>query len=247
MRNLRVTAGLAALSGLAVLAGCGGGSTSTKPPAPAGLSSLPAKKILSEVSAATTAAGWVHLSLSAKAGSASITSSGVAGPGVGRQTLSVAGVGQATAIVIGQVGYVRGSAAVLHSVLDLPAADSRLAPKWIVLRPADPGYQQVVPGTTLSSFLSEVMPSGKLTKTARSTMDGQAVIGVRGKAPGSGEMPAGATDTLYVAATGRPLPVVCVEAASSVQLKVVFGEWGQAVSVTKPRHTVPAAGGPGSA
>jgi hypothetical protein len=246
VRHRQTIAALAALSGLVLLAGCGGGSTSSKPAAPAGPASLPAKKILSEATAAAKAAAWVSAGLSAKAGSASIISSGVIGPTAGRETVRVTGDGQATIIVIGRVGYVRGSAAVLSGFLELPAADARLARKWVVFRPGDSGYQQVVPGMTLSSFLSQVMPSGSLTKTARTTIDGQKVIGLRAKAPASANMPAGSTDTVYVAATGKPLPVACVEAASAVQITVTFSQWGRAATVTKPRHFIPAPGGPGS-
>jgi hypothetical protein len=99
----------------------------------------------------------------------------------------------------------------------------------------------------LSSLLTETMPAGALTKTGRTTMDGQAVTDVRGMVPASDETRAGATDTVYVAATGRPLPVACVEALSTGQVSVVFSQWGQAVTLQKPRHTVPAPGGSGSA
>jgi hypothetical protein len=246
MRNVQILAGVAAVSGLALLAGCGSGST--KPPAPAGLAGLSAKKIVSEASTAATAAGWVHASLTAKVGSASFTSSDVAGPSVASETIQVAGAGHATELIIAGVAYVRGSsAAVLKGFLQLPAADSRLAHKWIVFRPGDPGYQQVVSGMTLGSFLTEIMPTGSLTKTGRTTMDGQAVIGVRGKAPASDEAPAGATDTVYIAATGKPLPVACVERVSAAQISAVFSQWGQAVTFQKPRHTVPAPGGSSSA
>jgi hypothetical protein len=142
---------------------------------------------------------------------------------------------------------VRGSSAVvLKGFLQLPAADSRLAHMWIAFRPGDPGYQQVVSGMTLSSFLTEIMPAGPLTKTGRTTMDGQVVIGVRGTAPASDEMPAGATDTVYIAATGQPLPVACLERVSTAQVSVVFSQWGQAVTLQQPLHTVPAPGGSGS-
>jgi len=246
MRNVRIiAAGLTALSGLALLAGCA--SSSSKPPAPAGLASLSARQIVAKATAATTAAGWVHANLTAKAGSASITSSGVAGPNAASETLEVAGAGQVTELLIAGVGYVRGSSAAVLGFLQLPAADSRLTHRWIAFRPGDPGYQQVVSGGTLGSFLTEIMPAGSLTKTGRTTMDGQAVIGVRGKAPASDEMPAGATDTVYIAATGRPLLVACVEAVSTAQVSVVFSQWGQAVTLQKPRHTVPAPGGSASA
>jgi hypothetical protein len=246
MRNIRVLASAAAVSGLALLAGCGSGST--KPPAPAGLAGLSAKKIVSEATAAATAAGWAHASLTAKVGSASFTSSDVAGPSVASETLQVAGAGHATELIIAGVAYVRGSsAAVLNGFLQLPAADSRLAHKWIVFRPGDPGYQQIASGMTLGSLLTQIMPAGSLTKTGRTTMDGQAVIGVRGKAPASDQTPPGATDTVYIAATGNPLPVACVERVSAAQISAVFSQWGETVTFHKPRHTVPAPGGSSSA
>jgi hypothetical protein len=249
MRNFRMSfLGVAAVSAAGLLAGCGG-SAATKPPAPAGLASLPAKKIISETDAAVTAAGWVSPGLTAKAGSDTITSSGVIGPSVGRETIKLTGGGRATVMVIAGVGYARGSAAVLHGFLNLPARDTRprLAHKWIVFHQGDPGYQQVVPGLTLSSFLAQVVPNGSLTKTGRTTIAGQAVIGVRADAPASANMPAGTTDTLYVAATGKPLPVECVEAIETDKIILTFTRWGQPEKVTRPLHTVPAPGGSGSA
>jgi hypothetical protein len=115
--------------------------------------------------------------LTAKVGSASMSSSGVIGPTAGRETIKIPGNGQATIIVIGRLGYVRGSAAVVKGFLELPA---------------------------------------------------------------SANMPAGTTDTLYVAATGKPLPVECVEAISTGDVVVTFTGWGQATTVKKPVHTVPA-------
>jgi hypothetical protein len=247
MRNVRIiTTGLTALSGLALLAGCA--SNSTKPPAPAGLASQSAKQIVAKATAAAMAASWVHANLTAKAGSTSITSSGVAGPNAASESVEVAGAGHATELLIAGAVYVRGSSAtVLKGFLQLPSVDSRLIHKWIVFRPGDPSYQQVVSGMTLGSFLTQVMPTGSLTKTGRTTMDGQAVIGVRGKAPASTQMPAGATDTVYIAATGKPLLVASVESVSTAQIDVVFSQWGQAVTLQKPRHTVPDPGGSASA
>jgi hypothetical protein len=241
MNNVRILGVVGAVSAMGLLAGCGLGGHSSKPPAPAGLASLPAAKIVSEATAAAKAAGWVSGGLTAKAGSASMSSSGVIGPSVGRETIKIAGSGQATIIVIGRLGYVHGSPAVLKNFLEIPAADARLARKWVVFRPRDKGYQKVVPGMTLDSFLSEVIPTGSLTKTKRTTIDGQAVIGVRAKAPASANMPPGTTDTLYVAATGKPLPVETVEAIGTGDVIVTFTGWGQPGTVKKPVRTVAAA------
>jgi hypothetical protein len=59
-------------------------------------------------------------------------------------------------------------------------------------------------------------------------------------------LPAGATDTVYIAATGRPLLVSCQEAAGNTRLSVVFSRWGRAVHVAAPRHAAPFPARPGS-
>jgi hypothetical protein len=248
VRNIQIAARLAALGGLALLAGCNLhlNSSSSKPPAPAGLSAQPAEKILSEATTAAEAAGWMHIRTTFKLGPQSITTSGEAGPSVGREVIAITGGGQATIMLVRKVGYVRGNAAALTAVLGLPAADAR-GHRWIAFRPGDPGYQQVARGLTMSSFLSEIMPTGSLTKTGPKTLDGQSVIELRGKAPAAAGMPAGATDTLFVAATGRPLPVGCVVGKGKADINALFSEWGQAVRVTKPRHSVASSSGSGSA
>jgi len=234
---------LAAVSSLAWLAAC----ASQTPQAPAGLAGLPAKQILAEAVAAARAARTLHFDSTTRQGSATAVVSDDSGPTAGRQVLTISGGGHVTILVVGAVAYVRANEAGLAGYLGLPGATAaRLAGRWIVMRPGDPGYQQVSAGVTVGSVLTEAIPVGPLTKTGLTTVDGQSVIGVHGRVAASAGVPAGATGTVYIAATGRPLLVSCREGKGSTQISVMFSGWGQAVHVAAPRHTVPFPAGSGS-
>src|SRR5215472_2774366 len=250
MRHSRAAGGLTAvfagLAGLVLLAGCGG-SSSQKPSAPAGLAGQPAKQILAEAVAAARAAGTLHFDSTTRQGPVSAVYSDDSATSVGRQVITISGGGRATVLVVGRAAYIRGNAAALAGFFGLPdATAARLAGRWIVMRPGDPGYQQVSAGVTTGSVLVEAMPVGPLTKTGATTVDGQSVLGVRGRAAASVGLPAGATDTVYIAATGRPLLVSCQQGKGSTQVSVAFGGWGRAVHVAAPKHAVPFPAGSGS-
>jgi len=229
------------LSGLVLLAGCSGGtSTSQKQSAPAGLSSLPPGQILSWALAAARAAGSMHFGVTSTASGHTVVFDQDSSSSAGRQVITISGGGQETVLVLGRATYVRGNAVALAVTLGFPAAQAlRLAGRWISLRPGDPGYQAVTEGVTLGSVLDEVVPLGPLTSTGRTTIDGQTVVGVRGTAAASTSVPRGTPVTLYVAATGRPLPVSCQQGPASNRTSIVFSRWGEPVHVAAPRNAIP--------
>jgi hypothetical protein len=247
---LTAAACLSLIGGLT--AGCtSGGGTSSKPsaqpsgsvgaPSGSGVAALPAKQILSDAEAAATAAGSLHFSSATKEGSTSIDFTDDSSASGGRQVITLSDGGQMTVLVVSGVGYVNGNAEGLAGFLGMSEATAtELAGKWIAVNSASPYYQQVVTGVTISSVLGEFAPVGRLTSTARQTVDGQSVIGVRGTASSDSGLPADSTVTLYVAATGRPLPVSCIEGAGADKNDVTFGHWGEPVSVSPPSATVPA-------
>jgi hypothetical protein len=230
----------AALTGLA-LAGCSG--PGQKPSAHAGptgsprLADLPPKQILSEALAAARAAGSMHSESTSRVGSFSFIFSDDSSASGGRQVITISGGGHMTIVLVAGVGYVRGNAAALAGFLGLPAQTAiQVAGRWISFSKGDPGYQQVVTGVTTQSTLDEITPAGALTKTGVRTLDGQLVVGVRGTVPASAGGPA-TTLTLYVAATGRPLPV-SAQGGQQRPLTVVFSRWGEPVPVAAPRNAI---------
>ncbi len=239
----RVTGALAVLSSLGLVAGLVAGCTSgssQQPAASSGLAALSPKQILSKADAAATAAGTLHFSSNTKDGSSSIVFSDDSASAGGRQDITISDGGQMTVLVMHGIGYVDGNATALSGFLGLPNATAvQLAGQWISFTSGDPGYQQVVGGVTTSSVLSEINPVGTLTKTAPITLDGQSVVGVRGPAPAGDGMPKGSDVTVYVAATGRPLPVSCLEGSGKDLTHITLSRWGEPVSVTAPQHAIP--------
>jgi hypothetical protein len=240
-RAARTLAGaFAAVSGLVLASGLAAGCSSHDPAAPSGLAALTPGQILSRADAAAKAAGSLHFSSTTKVGRSSIVFSDDSARSGGHQDITMPGGGQMTVVVVSGVGYVDGNAAALNEFLSFPAPTATaLAGRWISFTARDPGYQEVVNGVTTGSVLGEIDPVGKLVKTAEQTVDGRPVVGVRGPAPASSQLPKGSTVTLYVAATGRPLPVSCLEGSGSNLTDITLSHWGEHVSVSAPTQAVP--------
>jgi len=234
---------MAALCGLglaaALLAGCTGAG-GQKPAASSGLAALSAKEILSRADAAAAAAGSLHFSSTTKAGKSSIIFTDDSASGGGRQDITISDGGKMTVMVVHSIGYVNGNATALSGFLGIPDMTAvQLAGHWISFTSGDPAYKLVVNGVTTSSVLSEINPVGTLTKTGPMTVDGQSVVAISGPAPASDGMPAGSKVTVYVAATGRPLPISCLEGSGRNQTRITLSRWGEHVSLAAPRQAIP--------
>jgi hypothetical protein len=237
----RLAAALLTLSAVIVLAGCGG--SPPKPPKP--VAELPPKQILAEALAAARSAGSMHFDEEVTASSATVEAVGDALPTVGRQVASGSNGAVMTELVRPGSTYVRGNAAALTGFLGLSATTAaRLANRWLVLDAADRNYQQVTEGVTGDSVLSSIIPVGSLTKVTKLQKVGsQSVIGVVGKAPASSDLPAGSDAELWIAATGKPLPVAAEEVSSSgerIDLAFTQSSWGAKITgVGVPAGAVP--------
>lgn len=239
MRDPRAGHGLAAaLAALAVLAGLAG-CASQKPP-PAGLAGDPPQFIQAEALAAAQAAGSAHVAMTSSSASGSTVYSTDVSSTAGRQVITITGGGTATVLDVAGVGYVSGNPAALVGFFGFPAAVSaRLTGRWVSFRSGQPYYQQVVNAVTLDSALGVVRLSGRLATKSKGTVDGQSVVGVRGAAPSVPGVPAGTKAMLYVATTGRLLPVSYLEVSGSTRLSAVFSRWGETVRVAAPRDAIP--------
>jgi hypothetical protein len=227
---------VAAVSGLAWLAGC----ASQTPRAPAGLASDPPQFIQAEALAAAQAVGSVHIDMTSSSGPGSTVYRSDVSSSDGRQVITITGGGEATVLDVAGVGYVSGNPAALVGFFGFPAAVSaRLTGRWVSFRSGQPYYQQVVDAVTLGSAVGVVTLSGRLAPKGVHRAGGQAVVGVRGTAPSVPGVPAGTKATLFVATTGRMLPVSYQEVSGGLRLSAVFSRWGEKVSVAAPRDAIP--------
>jgi hypothetical protein len=253
MSSLRIPsallAGTAALGAAALLAGCGGGTTSSQPPAPtakpsaststaASLASLPPAQILSKALAAAAAAGSVHFTATETGSSGTSTYDQNASSAGGTQVITKT-TGKVTIRVVGGVGYLRTANAAVLDQLFPGKSVSPLVGRWIATRPGDPGYQDITVGISLASVLPEFTPTGTLTSTGLQTVGGQSVIGVKGLAPAIAGVPQGQPVTLYVLATGQPLPVSFQGGSGTDQETATFSKWGEKVSTAAPANPLP--------
>lgn len=227
---------VAAVAGLACLAGC----ASPKPRPPAGLAGDPPQFIQEEALGAAEAAGSVHVDMTSSSGSGSTVYSSDVSSSAGRQVITITGGGDATVIDVAGVAYVSGNPPALVGFFGFsPAVSARLTGRWVSFRSGQPYYQQIIDALTLGSAMNVVTLSGRLTTKGAERLDGQRVVAVRGTAPSVPGVPAGTKATLYVATTGRMLPVSYAEASGSIHLSAVFSQWGEKVSVTAPRDAIP--------
>jgi hypothetical protein len=235
-----LAAAVASLSAAAVLAGCGG--SSPKPAKP--VADLPPTKILAEALASARSAGSVRFDEQVTVSSVTVDVVGDALPTIGRQDTAGSNGAVMTELVRPGSTYVRGNAAALTGFLGLRAKKAaRLANRWLVLVAGDRNYQQVTQGVTAESVLSSVTPVGTLTKAKLQKIGSQSVIGVVGTAPASSDLPAGADAELWVAATGKPLPVAAEELSGNgtrIELTFTRSSWGEKVTdVAAPAGAVP--------
>jgi hypothetical protein len=241
MRHSRAISGLAlgaaAAGAPALLAGCS--SSGTRPPARTGLVGEPPASVMSQALAAAQASGSAHVTMTDRSGSSSIVFNDDSSSRAGRQVITTSSGGRMIVLVVGGVAYARGNAEAL-ALFGMSSDDAvRLSGRWISYRPGQPGYQDTVEDVTLGSVIDFTRLAGRLTPAGTATIDGQPVIGVRGAPPASAGFKSGTLATLYVATTGRRLPVSLQEGTRNQGESDVFSRWGERVRVSAPRDAIP--------
>jgi hypothetical protein len=192
------------------------------------------------VLAATRAAGTVHITVQARQGPYSATYSSDAGVNVGRQRVTAGDGGTATILEVNGVGYFQANEKGLVGFLGTPQALARkYAGRWISFPPGGMGYQRVVSGVTIGAVADELELTGEISQTGAATVDGQAVQGLTGGSPVAWNAPAGVSAKLYVAASGKPLPVLFEGGVAPSLQQVRFSHWGEPLKVTAPTAVVP--------
>ncbi len=194
--------------------------------------SASAFQIQQQVVEAIRAAGSFHLVSVSKHGKQTATFIQDVGLTQGTQDITI-GAEHVSIRVISRVAYVRANRLALLNFIGFPASiANRLHDRWVSFTPTDPGYSDIAASVTLESAITSIAITGAVTKTPETTVLGQQVFGLTGAANGGG------TETLYVRASGTPLPVQ-VRAVSKGDTQVVtFTKWGERVLVARPAGAI---------
>ena len=166
------------------------------------------------------------------------------GKDAGSQSVSIqqsAGTGTIAVTVIGSTAYFKGNSQGLTLLGFGSSAARGEAGKWVSVTAAanQNVYQSIAGGLTSSSVAANMSMTGPVSQLRKSKIAGQSVVGLKGNAaPASGQQ-SGTSDTLYISASGTPLPVELVQDNPSSGNTYMYSHWGVAPRVNAPRGAVP--------
>jgi hypothetical protein len=162
----------------------------------------------------------------------STTGSQVATITLGNQT------GHAKVLLVDHVAYVKADALSLRLLLGLTAtAASHEANRWIKITTSSKVYASTLDGLTVRSTMSEIVTMQGAKELPEQTILGERVIPIVGTTKSAPGIPS-TRETVYVRATGLPLPVELRQSASVGQSSESFSSWGEQLSVHAPSGAI---------
>jgi hypothetical protein len=210
-----------ALTGAAVVAGCGGSGSN-------GEGAKAARQIVSDAQKATAAAASVHVSGSGSTTTTPLKLDVVAGPGQGGGTIT-SGNTVLNLILDKQSIYIKADAATIRSLTGNATTAADEANRWLQTSSTNSsltGLSQLLDITKLpQSFAFGGVP----TKQAATTFAGVAVIPVFDPKSGG---------TLFVATTGKPYIIGIKGAKSSGGATLIFDQYGTAKVPSAPPNPI---------
>jgi len=236
----------ASLVGAAMLLAAGGALLGCDLASVARATSTPAAaQALHTALADATARGSVHQNVVESSAGKTLTLSDDVATTEGRQEITISGGARASVLVVGGVAYLSGNQTALVSYFGFPASVAReVGDRWISIPSSGSGYSTVAAAATLPSALTEITPVGPLTETAPTRLDGESVVGIRGRAPSLYGQPG--TLTTYVTRSSRPLPVevsVTLNASGHTpagHTTSSLSDWGEHLALRPPANQIPA-------
>jgi len=143
------------------------------------------------------------------------------------------------ALLIKGIAYVKLSTTVINLQFGKPYP--QYANKWIAIPSSDKNYAAITTGLLFSTMLTQVRPSGTLTRSKVVTLNGVKVIAISGTANAELGL-TGGKQTMFVEAASPYLPVALDAAGRSqgvpTNLTVTFSNWGRNFEYSVPAHAV---------
>ena len=99
----------------------------------------------------------------------------------GRQDATIDGHNHLDVIVLNNTAYFQADAGAASVYMQLPATTvNQIAQKWVEVPSSDQAYSDVAQDVDIASVLTDTTPSGPLSVTTPTTMDGRKVVGIMG-------------------------------------------------------------------
>ena len=219
-------AALALALAAALLAGCGGHSSSAKPN---GEETKPANRVLADADAAATSASSVHVSGTVNSnGTPIVLDLSMAHSKGAKGSLSTNGL-KFDLVRIGDTLYVRGSDSFYKHFAGAVAAQL-LHDKWLKGSATKSRLSSLAPLTSIDTLFAKIATGhGKLSNDGKKTYKGQEVVQLRDTSDNS---------KLLVAATGKPYPVAITGGSKSQSGTITFDDWNASVSLSAPSNAL---------
>jgi hypothetical protein len=229
LRGPRLAVGAAVLLGAVGLASADAGAAGT------------ARALLNTALHNATTSRWVHESVQVKQKGV-VVQDGTDDIGTteGLQFVSTLGGGESEIIAFDHVHtlYVRANSLGLTSIYSLSSTDATTyAGEWMTVTPSDSEYRSIAYATTLSSDFGQVRFAGAISESGVITFKGRRVRALKGVVPPFEGAPK-FVGTLYVTATGKPLPVAFVERNATASVTVSWSSWGHHYVLHTPTGAV---------
>jgi hypothetical protein len=148
-------------------------------------------------------------------------------------------VAHASVVLDGKV-YFKGNALGLAELENfvVPAAEKE-AGRWIAVPRTSSYFAAYAINLTVASAVEELYLGGTVKALPPTTLDGVSVLAVRETVTSKGNA---ITETIYIRASGPPLPVEVVLAVNGVTGTIVYGPWGTPPAAKVPSKATPLKG-----
>jgi hypothetical protein len=208
----------------------------------AGAATPSAAALLSSAIHDAIAAHAVHEVAVTKHGDVTLKMVNDIGTNAGRQEITLSDGAAAEVIAFDAQGkaYIKGNKIGLKNYFGFPtSAAAKYSEKWMAANPSDHAWENIAGNTTLQSDfgtnLAIVHPrlNAKIVK-----INGVGTYEISGRVAPSANGPA-ASINLYVSDKGTVLPIRLIESAKGISATVNWSGWGESLSLSAPRKSVP--------
>lgn len=201
--------------------------------------------LLDSAIAAMQAQTSVHIACTESSSSGVLASSMDFGVASGR-VASTEGTVSITNMVVNGVAYLNTNTAGVWVSEGIPQAEAVklvTAGDWLSIKPGQSygnvylSYAHAGTGANVAGQADLLRLTGALERAGATSVQGVSVYGVSGGGPAS--YGKGITESVYIAATGAPLPVSETMHSSSDTTTCNYGGWGEPLHLTAPANVVP--------